>query len=92
MSKIAVDTNILIYLHEETPSFKTDKANGIIRSFPVVSTQVISEYLNVLKRVLKAPKLILIEHSISLVDICEIVTINKEILERSKSLISRYDF
>ena len=92
MSKIAIDTNILIYLHEETPSFKTYKANDIIRGLPIVSAQVISEYLNVLKRVLKAPKLILIEHSISLANICEIVNINKEILEKSKGLILRYDF
>lgn len=92
MNKIAIDTNILIYLHEENPSFKTEKANEIILNCPIVSTQVISEYLNVLKRLLKAPKLVLIEYSITLANICDIININKEILEKSKKLILRYDF
>jgi predicted nucleic acid-binding protein len=48
MSEVAVDTNILIYLHEEITTFETDKANKIVRDLPVISAQVISEYLNVL--------------------------------------------
>lgn len=91
MSKVAIDTNILIYLHEEPASFKTDRSKIIVSDSPVLSTQVISEYLNVLKRLPKAPKLRLIEHCTILVDTCEITTINKEILAKSKELILKYD-
>lgn len=92
MNKFAVDTNILVYLHETIPSVKMDIAESIVLGFPVVSVQVVSEYLNVLKRVLKLPKLRLIEHSIVLLEDCEIVNLNKEILDHARKLILRYDF
>ncbi len=48
MSKIALDTNILIYLHDAEPkSGKREKANELIAISPIISPQVISEYLNV---------------------------------------------
>jgi predicted nucleic acid-binding protein len=92
MIKAAVDTNVLIYLHQEPTSFKTERSKEIVSNSPVLSTQVISEYLNVLKRLSKAPKLRLIEHCSVLIDACEVSTINKEILAKSRDLILRYDF
>lgn len=92
MNKFAVDTNILVYLHETTPSEKRDIAEAIVLRLPVVSVQVVSEYLNVLKRILKLPKLRLIEHSIVLLEDCEIVNLDKGILEHAGKLIKRYDF
>ncbi|MCE7065609.1 PIN domain-containing protein [Dyadobacter sp. CY326] len=92
MTKIAVDTNILIYLHEEPSSNKTVRAKEIITESPVISAQVISEYLNVLKRLLKVPKLRLIEHCLVLVEACEIAPIDSHILAKSKQLLVRYDF
>jgi predicted nucleic acid-binding protein len=92
MNKHAVDTNILVYLHETTPSEKKDIAESIVLGIPVVSVQVISEYLNVLKRILKLPKLRLIEHSIVLLEDCEIINLDKAILEHARKLIQRYDF
>lgn len=92
MSKFAVDTNILIYLHEEPATFKSIRAKEIVAESPVISAQVISEYLNVLKRLLKVPKLRLIEHCIVLADGSEIAAINSNILVKSKELLIRYDF
>ncbi|MBE9461753.1 PIN domain-containing protein [Dyadobacter subterraneus] len=92
MNKYAVDTNILVYLHETTPSAKKNIAESIVLGIPVVSVQVISEYLNVLKRILKLPKLRLIEHSIVLLEDCEIINLDKAILEHARKLIQRYDF
>lgn len=92
MNKIAVDTSVLIYLHDENNSIKTEKAKDIIQNFPVIPAQVISEYLNVLKRILKVPKLRLIEHCIVLIEGCELVNINQNILEQSKNIITKYDF
>ncbi len=92
MSKIAVDTNVLIYLHETPHTFKTELASNILRQSPVISNQVISEYLNVLKRLLKAPKYRLVEHCLLVVEGCEIVAVDKNILSHALSLIQKYDF
>ena len=92
MNKIAVDTNILIYLHDDTIAFKKQIALEIMAKKPVIAAQVISEYLNVLKRLTKEPKLKLIEHCLLTVEDCEIVSINFTLIEKAKDLIIRYDF
>ena len=92
MNKIAVDTNILIYLHDDTIAFKKQIALEIMAKKPVIAAQVISEYLNVLKRLTKEPKLKLIEHCLLTVEDCEIVSINFSLIEKAKDLIIRYDF
>lgn len=92
MSKIAVDTNVLIYLHETSHTFKTELASNILGRSPVISNQVISEYLNVLRRLLKVPKHRLIEHCLIVIEGCEIVPIDKNILSHALRLIQKYDF
>ena len=59
---------------------------------PVIAAQVISEYLNVLKRLTKEPKLTIIEHCLITVEDCEIVSIDYKLIEKAKHLILRYDF
>lgn len=59
---------------------------------PVIAAQVISEYLNVLKRLTKEPKLKLIDHCLLTVEECEIVSITYNLVERAKDLIAKYDF
>ena len=59
---------------------------------PAISNQVISEYLNVLKRLTKKPKSILIEHCLLTVEGCEIISINYGLIEKAKDLINKYDF
>lgn len=57
MSKIAVDTNVLIYLHEIDPeSDKRRIASELIADDPLISAQVVSEYLNVCNKELKMTK------------------------------------
>ena len=85
MNKIAVDTNILIYLHDDTIAFKKQIALEIMAKKPVIAAQVISEYLNVLKRLTKEPKLKLIEHCLLTVEDCEIVSINFTLIEKQKT-------
>jgi len=60
--KFAVDTNILIYLHDDNEVHKKQVTIEIMRKKPVIPSQVISEYLKVLKRLTREPKLRLIEH------------------------------
>jgi predicted nucleic acid-binding protein len=90
--KVAVDTNVLIYLHDDTIAFKQHTAIGIVAKKPVIAVQVISEYLNVLKRLTKEPKLRLIEHCLLTVEGCEIISIDYVLIEKAKELINRYDF
>jgi len=46
MNSFAVDTNIFLYLRNTDSPEKQRKANNLIDLSPVVSSQVISEYLN----------------------------------------------
>ena len=50
MSKIALDSNILIYNHSLDFADKRDIARKFFNENPIVSSQVISEYINVMKR------------------------------------------
>ena len=50
IDNIALDTNILIFLYDAENSYKKEIANKLIAAKPIISTQVISEFLNVSKR------------------------------------------
>ena len=91
-NKVAVDTNILIYLHDDKVPVKQKIALDIMKDRPVISPQIISEYLNVLKRVLKAPKHELLEHCQKLVAISILTTINLKTIRYARHLIQKYDF
>ena len=56
MINIALDTNILIYSHDQNDLYKQDIARELMLKSPVVSTQVVSEYINVLRRIAHIPK------------------------------------
>jgi predicted nucleic acid-binding protein len=90
--KFAVDTNILIYLHDDNEVHKKQVTIEIMRKKPVIPSQVISEYLNVLKRLTREPKLRLIEHCLITMEDCHIVSTNIELVKKAKDLIIRYDF
>ena len=91
-NKMAVDTNVLIYLHDDKEQFKQKIALDIMKEKPVISPQIISEYLNVLKRVLKSPKLELMEHCQKLIVISDLVTVNLKTITNARHLIQKYDF
>lgn len=61
-------------------------------AMPTVSSQVISAYLNVLRRILNLPKEVLIGEAISWLKICRIVPTNLTILRSAHRLISQYKF
>ena len=56
MTKISLDTNVLIYNHGIDSDPKQLIADSFFDNVPVISTQVISEYLNVVKRISKISK------------------------------------
>jgi predicted nucleic acid-binding protein len=91
-SKFAVDTNIFIYLRSTDYPEKSYKANELLDHSPVVSVQVISEYLNVFKRLFKYPKQKIMEICLSDLDGCRIQPVTYDTLQRAKKLIDHYDF
>lgn len=52
----AADTNILIYLHDKLNNVKREIAQNILAANPKIPAQVVSEYLNTTKRILKLSK------------------------------------
>ena len=53
---VALDTNILIYSHAQDDLHKQDIARDLMLKFPIISAQVVSEYINVLRRIMVIPK------------------------------------
>ena len=47
--RIALDTNILVYFHSNDEPDKQKKAIDLFALYPVISTQVLSEYFSVVK-------------------------------------------
>ena len=89
---IAVDTNILIYLYDNVNGDKRSIAKNIISEDPNISAQVISEYLNTLKRLLKLPKQELLIKAARLFADCNITPITSNTLFLASELTDKYQF
>ena len=92
IEKIAIDTNILVYLRDTNKSEKFYQALEIMTLLPVVSAQVISEYLNVTKRLFKLTKQEIINICLNDLENCPIQAVKLSTLNLAKKLILRYDF
>ena len=92
MSKIALDTNILIYLHDVVKSNKRDIANHLIVSSPLICNQVISEYLNVCNKRLKMPKQDCLNSLLSWLPYCEQSVVDLSTYSDALKLIDKYQF
>ncbi|MEO8884979.1 MAG: PIN domain-containing protein [Mucilaginibacter sp.] len=92
MSKIALDTNILIYLHDNRESSKRKKANELITVGPVISSQVISEYLNVCNKRLKMTKQNSLDSLMAWLPYCELSLSEISIYTNAMRLIEKYQF
>jgi len=89
---VALDTNILIYCHSNDEPDKQKIAVNLFSLYPVISTQVISEYLNVIKRKLKLPKDLIMDICLQNIELCILQPINISTLKLARVLIDRYDF
>ncbi|TAH00660.1 MAG: PIN domain-containing protein [Sphingobacteriales bacterium] len=92
MNKIAIDTNILIYLIDNNDNDKHQIAKQLVVENPTVSVQVISEFLNVTKRLIKAPKLTIIDKCTEWLAFTTIQTVDLVTLKKASSIIKKYDF
>jgi len=92
MSNIAVDTNILIYIFDKTDSLKHLKSKIRLLESPKISSQIVSEFINVAKRVLGKTKKEIIEKCTEWLAFGELVNVTFETLKLASRLIEKYDF
>jgi len=93
MTKIALDTNVLIYLHEIDPgSEKRRIANELIAGSPLISSQVVSEYLNVCNKRLKMTKQDSLDSLMGWLPFCNLAVFEIAIFNAAIRLIEKYQF
>jgi predicted nucleic acid-binding protein len=89
--QIALDTNVLIYL-EGNDTVKRKIAESLLSLDPVIPSQVISEFINVTRRLRNIPKRQLIKEAADLFRYCSIAPIYHSTLVLAESMIQKYDF
>jgi predicted nucleic acid-binding protein len=92
MSKVALDTNIIIYNHGTIGEPKQIIADRLFDTVPVISTQVISEYLNVMKRISKIEKSELLAICAEWLEDCQIHAVGLSTIKLSYQLVKNYNF
>ena len=92
MNKIALDTNVLIYNHGIEGDKKQIIADSLFNIVPVISTQVISEYLNVMKRISKMNKNDLLKICAEWLEYCQVQPVSLSTIKLAHHLVQRYDF
>ncbi|MDR2899890.1 MAG: PIN domain-containing protein [Treponema sp.] len=92
MSKVALDSNILIYNHSLDQEEKKLIARGFFKETPIVSSQVLSEYLNVMRRNFKIPKLDLLQLCVLWLEQCSFQPVVLSTIKRAQDLVAKYDF
>ena len=90
--KIALDTNILVYSHSNSEPNKQETAMCLLAIYPVISTQVVLEYFNVIKRILKLPKDEIMDVCMQNIELCILQPVSLTTLKYARRLIDRYDF
>ena len=91
-TNFALDTNVLLYLYDSSDQAKRHVSESIIALNPIISTQVVSEFINVTKRLMKLPKKEVLFKCNRVFDRCQIVSVDQDILEHSYYILKKYDF
>jgi len=90
-TNIALDTNILIYSHDTTDLYKQNIARDLMLTFPVVSAQVVSEYINVLRRIMVISKDKLLSLCAKTLENTRIYPVDVTVIRIAEQLAHRYD-
>lgn len=88
----AVDTNVLVYLHDLSAPDKRAIASGLLADNPRIPSQVISEYLNICRRILHLTKDQLLQQTSELLVDCEFITVSADTLAHASDLVLKYQF
>jgi predicted nucleic acid-binding protein len=92
MNSFALDTNILIYSHDNNALDKQNIARDLIVRSPIICSQTLAEYISVLRRVIKIPKEFVISACMPNLKHCQIQIVDIATLQTAERLIERYDF
>lgn len=92
MSKVAVDTNVLLYFLDISHSGKRRIAADILLEKPLFNSQSLSEVINVLQRRWKYSKKKVTNTVTNLLEVCEYVSLTETMVRRSSTLVEKYDF
>ena len=91
-NNIALDTNVLIYLHDNSSPDKRVIATDLLADNPFIPSQVISEYLNVTRRLLQLSKDELLIQASNLFAGCTIIPVLPNTLLFAAALVKKYNF
>jgi len=89
--QFALDTNILIYL-EGNDTVKRNISENLLSLAPVIPSQVVSEFLNVTRRLRNISKLQAMNEAATLFSDCRIAPIQNSTIDLAIKLIQKYDF
>lgn len=89
---IAVDTNVLIFLHDSSNLTKRTIATNLLADNPNIPSQVVSEYLNVTRRLLTLSKDQLLFQTAELFKTSNIIPTSPSTLHIASALIKKYQF
>ena len=91
MNNIAVDTNILIYLYDADNVHKRSISENLLSQQPLISSQVVSEFINVSRRLLDLPKQIVFAKCLQVFECCIIKPTEIETLKIANNIMIKYD-
>jgi predicted nucleic acid-binding protein len=92
MSKIAIDTNILLYALDDFYPEKQNISIQIIADKPLFCSQTMSEFINVCLRRWKFPKDKVAELITTFLQQAEYVPVTEQMLAKSVQIMDKYDF
>jgi predicted nucleic acid-binding protein len=91
-NSVAVDTNVLLYLHNKSDDRKRRIAENILADNPKIPAQVISEYLNVTRRLLDLSKTEIVKQCADLLQDCEIIPMSYQTLTDASNIVDKHNF
>ena len=88
-ARFFADTNVAVYALDTDPQRRA-QAFAIMRRRPVISTQVVNEFLNVLTGKKRAPRDVANRYARILLRRCEVVAVTPQVVETALQIGERY--
>lgn len=88
-ARFFADTNIAVYALDANP-VRRARAFALMRQRPVISTQVVNEFLNVLTGKQRVPRNVANRYARILLRRCEVVAVTTQVVESAIQLGERY--
>ncbi|MDO5524188.1 MAG: PIN domain-containing protein [Bacteroidia bacterium] len=92
MSNVALDSNIVLYALDKEQSERKMRSLELILPNPFISSQVLSEVINVCRKRWKFDKEKLIGISTFLLNNCQIIPVTADVVQTAHTLIKKYQF